>query len=105
MAKYNSIEQLPPELNIRDLGGIPLKDGRYVRKGLIIRSSAPAFFTEEEMEPVRALHLKTILDFRSESGSRKKPDPPVTGADYFNKCAAFQNILDDLNSFILASEA
>ena len=98
MPKYRSIEQLPPELNIRDLGGIPLKDGRYVKKGLLIRSSAPAFFTEEEMEPVRALHLKTIIDFRSEIGSKTKPDPQVTGADYFNKCAAFQNILDDLNS-------
>lgn len=98
MPKYRSIEQLPPELNIRDLGGTPLKDGRYVRKGLIIRSSAPAFFTEEEMEPLRALHLKTILDFRSKSGSQKNPDPMVTGAAYYNKCAAFQNILDDLNS-------
>ena len=55
MPKYRSIEQLPPELNIRDLGGIPLKDGRYVKKGLLIRSSAPAFFTEEEMEPVNAI--------------------------------------------------
>ena len=48
--------------------------------------------------PVRALGLKTILDFRSQSGSSKRPDPPIEGAVYYNRCAAFQNILDDLNS-------
>lgn len=98
MPEMKTIEMLPPERNIRDLGGFKTKDGRYVRKGLLIRSSALAFFDEEELKPVRRLGLKSILDFRSEKGAKKNPNPPLEGAEYFNKCAAFQHFPDDLNS-------
>lgn len=98
MAEYKTIKQLPIKLNIRDLGGFPTKDGRYVKKGLLFRSSALAFFDEEELSPVRALGLKAILDFRAESGVQKNPDPIIEGAEYYHHCAAFENILDDLNS-------
>ena len=96
--EYKTISQLPAELNIRDLGGLQTRDGRHVRKGLLFRSSALCFFDEKELVPVRALGLKTILDFRSEKGSRKRPDPLLEGAEYYNKCAAFQKFTDDLNS-------
>ena len=98
MPIYTSIDQLPMELNIRDLGGIPTKDGRHIKKGMLFRSSALAFFNEEELAPVRALGLKTILDFRSAKGSGKTVNPLLVGAEYFNKCAGFQNIMEDLNS-------
>ena len=98
MSEYKTIRQLPAELNIRDLGGLPTKDGRHVRKGLIFRSSALAFFSDAELVPVRALNLKTILDLRAKSGVEKNPDPLIDGAEYYNKCAAFQNLMDDLNS-------
>ena len=98
MSEYETIRQLPAELNIRDLGGLPTKDNRHIRKGLLFRSSALAFFSDEELKPVRALNLKTILDFRAKSGVQKNPDPLIEGAVYYNKCAAFQNIIDDLNS-------
>ena len=98
MPIYTSIDQLPVELNIRDLGGIPAKDGRHIKKGMLFRSSALALFNEEELAPVRVLGLKTILDFRSAKGSGKKANPILEGAEYFNKCAGFQNIREDLNS-------
>lgn len=37
------------------------------------------------------------LDFRTDSGTTKRPDPVLEGARYYNKCAAFGNPLDDLN--------
>ena len=98
MPEYTTIDQLPAELNIRDLGGLATTDGRYIRRGLIFRSAALASFDENELVPVRKLGLKTILDFRAEKKASKMPDPMIEGADYYNKCAAFQNILDDLNS-------
>ena len=98
MSNYKSIEQLPIKLNIRDLGGLQAGDGRYVRKGLLYRSSALYFFDKEELEPVQALGIRMILDFRAESGARKRPDPPLAGAVYYNKCAGFQNMIEDLNS-------
>ena len=98
MPEYTTIDQLPAELNIRDLGGLATTDGRYIRRGLIFRSAALAHFNENELVPVRNIGLKTILDFRSEKKALEKPDPMIEGADYYNRCAAFQNILDDLNS-------
>ena len=98
MPDYKTIDQLPVELNIRDLGGLAAKDGRHVKSGLLFRSSALAFFDEEELEPVRNLGIRTILDFRALKGIQKDPDPQLEGAVYYNKCAAFQNFLDDLNS-------
>ena len=98
MPEYKTIDQLPLELNIRDLGGLETKDGRHVKRGMLFRSSALAFFDEEELKPVRNLGIRTILDFRALKGIQKDPDPELEGAAYYNKCAAFQNFLDDLNS-------
>ena len=86
MPDYKTIDQLPVELNIRDLGGLAAKDGRHVKSGLLFRSSALAFFDEEELEPVRNLGIRTILDFRALKGIQKDPDPQLEGA------------VDDLNS-------
>ena len=96
--RYKKIDELPIELNMRDLGGLRAKDGRHVKEGLLFRSAALAFFDEEELEPVKALGIRTILDFRSPKGVKKKPNPVLEGAEYFNKCAAFRNLLEDLNS-------
>ena len=98
MPDYKTIDELPLELNIRDLGGLATKDGRHVKRGMLFRSSALAFFDEEELEPVRNLGIRTILDFRVQKGIQKDPDPQLEGAAYYNKCAAVQNFLDDLNS-------
>ena len=98
MPDYKTIDQLPSELNIRDLGGLAAKDGRHVKSGVLFRSSALAFFDEEELKPVINLGIRTILDFRALKGVQKDPDPKLEGAEYYNKCAAFQNFLDDLNS-------
>ena len=46
MPDYKTIDQLPSELNIRDLGGLAAKDGRHVKSGVLFRSSALAFFDE-----------------------------------------------------------
>ena len=98
MPDYKTIDQLPLELNIRDLGGLETKDGRHVKRGMLFRSSALAFFFFFLLKSVRNLGSSTILDFRALKGIQKDPDPKLEGAEYYNKCAAFQNFLDDLNS-------
>ena len=55
MPVYKTIDELPIELNIRDLGGLEARDGRHVRSGLLFRSASPYFFNEEQLEPVTAL--------------------------------------------------
>lgn len=49
--------------NLRDLGGLPVPDGRVVRRGRIFRSDYPGFATVAP-EVVHDLGLRTVLDLR-----------------------------------------
>ena len=62
--------------NTRDLGGLPARGG-YVRDGLVYRSGALCFLTEEDVRTVRGLALRTLVDLRRDSEIEKDgPDRP-----------------------------
>jgi protein-tyrosine phosphatase len=50
--------------NFRDLGGYPTRDGRLTRWRLIFRSNHLGQLTAVDIETVRALGVKSALDFR-----------------------------------------
>ncbi len=52
--------------NFRDIGGYESATGDVVRWGQVFRSDSPHQLTEEDMEQVRSLGIRTILDLRSE---------------------------------------
>ena len=52
--------------NVRDLGGLVTRDGKYVRKGLMLRSDYPAF-AEVDISTVSKLGLRTVVDLRGGS--------------------------------------
>lgn len=66
-------------LNLRDLGGIRMADGRTVRPGLIYRSGRPGDMNEREIESLKHLGLREILDLRSAQEERECPDPVLPG--------------------------
>jgi protein-tyrosine phosphatase len=63
--------------NFRDLGGYETADGRRVRWGRIYRSDALAALTEEDVERIAALGLRTVFDLRHESERLRHPDRGV----------------------------
>ena len=67
------------ELNFRELGGIRVKDGRTVRRGLLIRSGGLHLFTEEELDLVRKYNIRAVMDLRAWFDWKKKPDPDIGG--------------------------
>ncbi len=71
---------LRKELNFRELGGIVCDDGRHVKKGQFYRCGALADLNEEELQEIRALHIRHIFDFRSNYESSRDPDPYIEGA-------------------------
>ncbi len=87
------------EMNFRELGGYPTRDGRQVKHGVLYRSAAPALFNEEEMEIVKGLGLRTMIDFRNSVKARILPDPTVEGCNNIFAPAAFEHIHDDVNSY------
>ena len=63
-----------PELNLRELGGLPTGDGRRVRHGLFFRGSSLVDLDAQELARVDSLHLSYILDMRSAGETEGKPD-------------------------------
>ncbi len=71
--------------NFRQLGGYVTKDGRIVKYDRIYRGGNinVLFKDEEDISVLRDLHLKTILDFRSDTEAVKAPDPAIDGVQHY----------------------
>lgn len=59
-------------LNIRDLGGLPAEGGR-VREGVLYRSEGPRNFTPEQLEVLKGLGVRAIIDLRSAHERNEAP--------------------------------
>ncbi len=65
------------ELNFRELGGLRVKDGRTVRRGVLFRSGGLHLFSEEELGLVRKHNIRAVLDLRTWYDWKKHPDPDL----------------------------
>ena len=77
--------------NFRDIGGIPTRDGRYVRWGQVYRSDRLSALTENDLKYLESLGLRTVYDFRSEKEVAEDPDllPEGTEIEYINEPIIF----------------
>jgi protein-tyrosine phosphatase len=78
-----------PELtgvrNFRDVGGLPTRDGRRVRHGVLFRSGHLAHATDEDTTLLSGLGLHTVFDFRnSDDIALEGPDPQLPGTRHLN---------------------
>ncbi len=60
--------------NFRDVGGLETRDGHAMRSGILFRSDALSRLSEEDLERLRGLELKTIFDLRGSNERASKPD-------------------------------
>ena len=60
--------------NVRDLGGLPARDGRTTRRGLLFRADGLARLTPDDVEVLAALGVKTIIDLRYDEERERAPD-------------------------------
>lgn len=64
--------------NARELGGYITKDGRTVKKGLLLRSGKLADASEEDITSLGSnYNLGTIVDFRTSDEIASSPDPVI----------------------------
>ena len=66
-------------VNLRDLGGYPTMDGRTVKSGHFYRSAGLFLLNDQELEVIRNLKLKVILDLRTKLEYEEMPDPTFEG--------------------------
>ena len=81
---HRELTQLPLALkNARELGGIVLRDGRRVRRGLLLRTTRLYDADEADLRRLREdYHVSLILDMRDESEISATPDPEIPGAKW-----------------------
>jgi protein-tyrosine phosphatase len=65
--------------NFRGLGGIPTKDGRRIRSGLLYRSGDLYSITDDDIKILKDLGLSLIIDFRSQREYEKRPNREIPG--------------------------
>lgn len=61
-------------INFRDLGGLKTTDGRFVKWGAIFRSAELKELSDEDKQSFKDLHIKTIVDLRSDQEIEDAPD-------------------------------
>jgi protein-tyrosine phosphatase len=66
--------------NLRDVGGLPTRDGARVRTGLLYRSTDLSRLEGDDAEAFAGLGIRTVYDLRTESERATQPDrlPPGT---------------------------
>tara|TARA_B100000214_G_scaffold36822_1_gene23175 strand:+ start:73 stop:819 length:747 start_codon:yes stop_codon:yes gene_type:complete len=52
--------------NFRDLGGYETEDGMKLKRGLIYRSDNLSHLSEEDLQKINEIGIKTVCDFRSD---------------------------------------
>ena len=66
--------------NARDLGGYRTADGKTVKAGLLLRTAALSDATAGDIKILTGkYHLTQMIDFRTNNGARKNPDPKISG--------------------------
>lgn len=75
---------LPLSLNnARELGGIELRNGRHVKRGLLLRTTRLFDATEEDIRLLReAYRLSLVIDMRETVEILRAPDPEIPGVKW-----------------------
>jgi protein-tyrosine phosphatase len=77
-----SLRQLQPRdlvwdgcLNVRDLGGLPTRDGGETRRGSVVRADSVRQLTDEGWQALVDHGIRTVIDLRGDS--ERAEDPPA----------------------------
>ena len=68
---------LQSQHNFRDLGGIPTKDGRFLKPGMLYRSGDLFPLSPEDIRILESMGLAMIIDLRARREIDKRPDKVI----------------------------
>ena len=86
LEKHRALTRLPLALNnARELGGIVLRDGRRVKRGVLLRTPRLSDASGEDLRKLREdYRLSLIFDMREAVEIRRAPDPEIPGARWLH---------------------
>ncbi|MDR0413791.1 MAG: tyrosine-protein phosphatase [Prevotellaceae bacterium] len=78
---YQRAEMLVEAPNFRDLGGYPVSGGKQTVWRKVFRSQSFAALSDSDVEKVKTLGIKTVIDFRDDSEVKKAPSRLPAGVN------------------------
>lgn len=83
MEHKNRVIALEGALNAREMGGLPLKNGKRVKFGRLIRTGRLSDLTDQDCNVLsRVWHVKKIIDLRNDCEISEYPDVRLEGAEF-----------------------
>ena len=83
MKRNPRIIKLKSLRNLRTLAGIETKDGKTIKRDILLRSAALDHITPEDFATLRDQYkLKKVIDLRTKGEAEKKPDMTYEGVEY-----------------------
>lgn len=73
-------------LNLRDLGGYSTKDGKVVSWGKLYRSDHLTKLTEDDIDVLEKIGIKTVVDLRSDHERSVYPNKEIGSVKWILKC-------------------
>ena len=64
-------------VNMRDLGGLPTRDGRVTKRNRLYRGDNPAYLTSHDLVIFETIGLRSVIDLRSHLERRRDPARPL----------------------------
>lgn len=71
----DTLKQLARSINLRDLGGVPAHGGAEVKRGVVYRSATLSGLSAEQLTAIRALGIRSVIDFRYNRERAVHPTP------------------------------
>ncbi|MFI2742285.1 tyrosine-protein phosphatase [Zhouia sp. PK063] len=93
-------------VNLRDLGTLPTKDDRIIKKGLIYRSDNLSGLRSDEFTRFSGLGIKEVIDLRTQYEADEKPDhlPKSVTYKHIKVLADKDNVIGGLRDKVIKGE-
>ncbi len=77
--KTNRLINLKGSFNFRDMGGLATQDGVYMKSDILYRSDELSKLSDSDLEIIRKINFKTIIDLRTPNERKHKIDRLPSG--------------------------
>jgi len=96
---------LTTQQNFRDIGGIPVSDGRKIKPGVLYRSGDLHSLSDEDVKTLENLPIRMIIDLRARREIERRPDKILGSVQSMVHIDIFDGARDRSERFLMENNA